>query len=71
MHTSWLNHIEIYFSIVQREILVPNDFRSLADRLLAFQDYYMQSAKPFYWNSDRRQLSEFTICLADACEPNT
>ena len=46
VHASWLNHIEIYFSIVQCKNLVPNDFRSLADvadRLLAFQDYYIQS----------------------------
>ena len=77
VHASWLNHFEIYFSIVQRKILVPNDFQSLADvahRLLAFQDYYIQSAKPFFWNFDHRQLSEFTVRLADthtdACKPN-
>jgi len=72
-HASWLNQIEIYFSIVQRKVLVPNDCQSLADvadRLLAFQDYYIQSAKPFSCNFDRRQLSEFTIRLADAREPN-
>ena len=69
VHASWLNHFEIYFSIVQRKILVPNDFQSLADvahRLLAFQDYYMHSVKPFSWNFDGRQLSEFTIRLAHA-----
>ena len=65
-HASWLNQIEIYFSIVQRKVLVANDFQSLVDRLLAFQDYYMQSAKPFSCNFDRRQLSEFTIRLAHA-----
>jgi len=35
----WLNQIEIYFSIVQREVLTPNDFASLAELeqlLLAF-----------------------------------
>jgi len=38
---SWLNQIEIYFSIVQRKVLTPNDFTDLDDvasRLLAFQD---------------------------------
>ena len=65
-HASRLNQIGIYFSIVQRKVLVPNDFQSLADRLLVFQDYYIQSAKPFSCNFDRRQLSEFTIRLADA-----
>ena len=38
-HASWLNQIEIYFSIVQRKVFVPNDCQSLADRLLVFQDY--------------------------------
>jgi hypothetical protein len=42
-HASWLNPVEIYFSIVQRKILTPNDFPSLADleqRLLAFHVHY-------------------------------
>jgi AcrR family transcriptional regulator len=29
IHASWLNQIEIYFSIVQRKVLTPNDFSSL------------------------------------------
>ena len=36
----WLNQVEIYFSIVQRKVLTPNDFSSLAEleqRLMAFQ----------------------------------
>jgi len=43
IHASWLNQIEIYFSIVQRKVLTPNDFSSLAEleqRLLAFQHHY-------------------------------
>jgi hypothetical protein len=39
VHASWLNQVEIYFSIVQRKVLTPNDFSSLAElkqRLLAF-----------------------------------
>lgn len=31
VHASWLNQVEIYFSIVQRKVLTPNDFSSLAD----------------------------------------
>ena len=52
MHASWLNQIEIHFSILQRKALTPNDFRDLADlenRLLAFQDHYQQTAAPFDW----------------------
>ena len=53
MHASWLNQIEIYFSIVQRKVLTPNDFTSWAaveERLLAFQDYYEAIAQPFAWH---------------------
>ena len=51
-HASWLNQVEIYFSIVQRKVLTPNDFSSLADleqRLLAFQVHYERTASPFKW----------------------
>jgi transposase len=51
IHTSWLNQIEIYFSIIHRKVLTPNDFTSLAeveDRLLAFQDHYGKAATPFH-----------------------
>ena len=47
IHASWLNQVEIYFSIVQRRLLTPNDFTSLAeleDRLLRFQHRYQQVA---------------------------
>lgn len=49
VHASWLNQVEIYFSIVQRKILSPNDFPSLnalAERLLDFQSYWESTAKP-------------------------
>jgi hypothetical protein len=52
VHASWLNQVEIYFSIVQRKVLTPNDFTSLGeleDRLLRFQDRYLQIATPFQW----------------------
>jgi hypothetical protein len=44
--------VEIYFSIVQRKVLTPNDFSSLVDleqRLLAFQIHYERTASPFKW----------------------
>jgi DDE superfamily endonuclease len=59
VHASWLNQIEIYFSIVQRKILTPNDFRSLqqlAQRLLAFERHYQTIAKPFEWRFTRKDL---------------
>ena len=60
LHASWLNQIEIYFSIVQRKVLTPNDFSSLAaveDRLLAFQQRYQQIATPFQWTFTRKDLA--------------
>jgi DDE superfamily endonuclease len=59
VHASWLNQIEVYFSIVQRKLLTPNDFRSLTDlrrHVMNFQNRYEQSAKPFEWTFTRRDL---------------
>lgn len=61
VHASWLNQIEIYFSIVQRKVLTPNDFASLTrlkDRLLRFQTHYEEVAKPFQWKFTRRDLEK-------------
>lgn len=66
IHASWLNQIEIYFSIVQRKALTPNDFPSLAavqDRLLNFQDYYESIAKPFEWKFSRSNLSDLLTSI--------
>ncbi len=67
IHASWLNQIEIYFSIVQRKVLTPNDFRSLAavkDRLLRFQAHYEATATPFQWTFRRRDLHRLLAKLA-------
>jgi hypothetical protein len=67
VHASWLNQIEIYFSIVQRKVLTPNDFASLAeveDRLLRFQDHYERAATPFQWTFTRQDLAALLAKLA-------
>jgi hypothetical protein len=72
VHASWLNQIEIYFSIVQRKVLTPNDFPSLAaleERLLAFQDYYQALAQPFAWTFTRRDLAKLLNKLSPAPDP--
>jgi len=59
VHASWLNQIEIYFSILQRKALTPNDFPSLEavqERILSFQHYYETIASPFEWKFTRRDL---------------
>ena len=61
LHASWLNQIEIYFSIVQRKVLTPNDFEDLEhleDRLLRFQKHYQCVARPFEWKFTRRDLDD-------------
>jgi hypothetical protein len=68
VHASWLNQIEIYFSVVQRKVLTPNDFADLAvlaERLLAFQERYEQAAKPFAWKFTRRDLDQLLNRLAE------
>jgi DDE superfamily endonuclease len=58
-HASWLNQVEIYFSVVQRKVVTPNDFtslRDLEDRLLAFQARYEQTATPFQWTFTRADV---------------
>ena len=65
-HASWLNQIEIYFSIVQRKALTPNDFADLAAverRLLAFEALYNDTAVPFHWRFTRQQLEERLAAL--------
>ena len=59
VHASWLNQIEVYFSIVQRKVLNPNDFSSpaaLKSEIMRFQQRYEKSAKPFEWTFTRRDL---------------
>lgn len=59
VHASWINQIEIYFSIVQRKVLTPNDFSSLPHLeqcLMDFQKRYEQTASPFQWTFTRHEL---------------
>jgi len=61
IHASWLNQVELYFSVVQRKVLTPNDFRDLVEverRLLAFQRRYQQTATSFDWRFTRADLAK-------------
>src|SRR4051812_30645692 len=58
-YASWLNQVEIYFSILQRKVLKPNDYTSLADledALHAFAGRYSALGKPFAWCFTRQDL---------------
>jgi hypothetical protein len=68
IHASWLNQVEVYFSVVQRKALTPNDFASLDDlagRLLAFQAHYESIATPFDWRFTRGDLAALMERLDD------
>ena len=72
VHASWLNQIEIYFSVVQRKVLTPNDFCSLemvADRILHFQERYELMAKPFEWKFTRKDLAALMSKLSPKALP--
>ena len=59
VHASWLNQIEIYFSIIQRKVLTPNDFTSCAAverRLVAFEQRSNATPRPFAWRFTRADL---------------
>jgi hypothetical protein len=61
VHASWLNQIEIFFSIVQRKVVTPNDFTSLdqvEDRLTAFERRYNATARPFRWRFTPADLED-------------
>ena len=60
VHASWLNQIEIYFSVVQRKVLTPNDFpcrEAVAQRLSEFERYYESIGHPFEWKFTRDDLN--------------
>ena len=74
VHASWLNQIEIYFSIIQRKVLTPNDFLNLeavADRLERFERHYEAIAKPFEWKFTRNDLNELLQRLQPTSQPAT
>lgn len=59
VHASWLNQVEIYFSVVQRKVVSPNDFTDLQEveqRLAEFENRYNQTARPFQWTFTREDL---------------
>jgi len=68
VHASWLDQAEIYFSVVQRKVVTPNDFTDLdqiRDRLAAFEARYNAVAKPFNWRFTRTDLNALLDRLAE------
>lgn len=74
IHASWLNQIEIVFSIIQRKVVSPNDFFDLdqiTERLAAFEDRYNNLSEPFDWRFTRDDLGRLLerIAVHDPAAP--
>nr|WP_271213643.1 transposase [Rhodococcus wratislaviensis]GLK40835.1 hypothetical protein GCM10017611_77100 [Rhodococcus wratislaviensis] len=68
VHASWLNQIEIFFSVVQRKVVTSNNFTDtdeVAARLSAFETHYNQAAQPFKWKFTTTDLSDVLTRLDD------
>ena len=67
VHASWLNQVEIYFSIIQRKVLTPNDFPNLDAvrvRLALYETLSNQHPKPFAWKFTRDRLADLLVRIA-------
>ena len=63
---NWPPQIEIYFSVIQRKVLSPNNFADLDavdHRLLTFGERYEQLATPFEWKFTRADLRRLMVRL--------
>jgi transposase len=61
VHASWLNQVEIFFSVIQKKVVSPNNFPSLeklSETLLAFVDRYNRTAEPFSWKYTADDLKD-------------
>jgi DDE superfamily endonuclease len=62
VHASWLNQVEIYFSILQRKVLTPNDFANLDElriRLRLYEELTNRRPRPFAWKFTRQELADW------------
>jgi len=60
VHASWLNQVEIVFSVIQKKVITPSDFAStstLSQTLLAFVGRYNLTARPFNWKFSADDLT--------------
>ena len=67
VHASWLNQVEVYFSILQRKIITGGDFTDLSDlanKILSFQQHYNTAAEPFNWTFTKTKLRQLIERIA-------
>jgi transposase len=68
IHASWVNQVEIFFSVVQRKVVSPNDFTNLDEvkqRLAEFEKRYNATATPFQWKFTRRDLHDLLARISE------
>ena len=62
IHASWLNQVEIYFSIIQRKVLTPNDFATLEAvrvRVRLYEELSNRTPRPFAWKFTRQDMLDW------------
>ena len=67
VHASWLNQVEVYFSLVQRKVLTPNDFTDLQGvelRLRLYEELTNRAPRPFAWKFTKYDLFDLLQRLA-------
>ena len=67
VHASWLNQVEIYFSVIQRKLLTPDDVAdldTLAGKIAAFEKRDNTAARPFDWRFGRKDLNRLLTTIA-------
>ncbi len=61
VHASGLNQVEVYFSVIQRKLLTPDDFEDLdelAAQILASETHCNATARPLDWRFTRTDLNK-------------
>jgi hypothetical protein len=67
VHASWLNQVEVYFSLLQRKVLTPNDSTSLQElelRIKFYEELTNKQPKPFHWRFTKYDLFNLLQRLA-------
>jgi len=72
VHASWLNQVEIVFSVIQKKVLTPGDFPglgTLSHALLAFMHRYNRTARPFNWKFTAADLTALLRHISQREQP--
>jgi hypothetical protein len=67
VHASWLNQVEVYFSLLQRKVLTPNDSTNLHElelRIKLYEELTNKQPKPFHWRFTKYDLFDLLQRLA-------